>query len=562
MKKFALLSISAILLVSTFTLIVPQHNVSADYDKGNIMDDIVFQNESSMTEQQINEFINRFPKSCLLPANYPGGLGSATFLTPINYWTYGASNSSPAYIINWAAKYYHLNPQVILTTLEKEQNLITGSIGCSTTRYNSAMGYNCPDGSENSLKNYPDLGIYNTCVASAGNAGFVRQVNHAAWQLRFDQERANGNTGFGGDGSVTYVGRMTQGYRARIEGGTLVYYDGYTTIDGTSVYLRNGTTAALYNYTPHFNSFYAIFTNWFGSTYGAVYNGTDYSAVFDANYYLNKYPDLKTAFGNNSSAALEHFVKSGMSEARQANDAFNVVSYKNRYQDLRRAYGSPYQPYYIHYMLIGKNEGRVATGDVAINYITTYNNVDYSTVYSYQTYLANYPDLQVAYSGDDGNAIAHFVNIGMREGRQASSTFNVSSYKNLYPDLRQVFGSDTKAYYMHYINSGKVEGRVATGDIFNGLSVLNGTDYSSVYNYNYYLSNYPDLKTAYANDDITALIHFVNIGMREGRQASSTFNVNTYKSNYMDLRNAFGAYLPAYYTHYITSGKSENRTAV
>jgi len=92
--------------------------------------------------------------------------------------------------------------------------------------------------------------------------------------------------------------------------------------------------------------------------------------------------------------------------------------------------------------------------------------------------------------------------------------------------------------------------------------VLNGTDYSSVYNYNYYLSNYPDLKTAYANDDITALIHFVNIGMREGRQASSTFNVNTYKSNYMDLRNAFGAYLPAYYTHYITSGKSENRTAV
>jgi len=562
MKKLSFIAIFAIVLVSTFVLMASTKDVSAAYSKGNLMDDIVFQNESSMNEQQISEFISRFPRSCLSPSNYPAGLGSATFATPVNYWSYGSSSASPAYIINWAAKFYHLNPQVILATLEKEQNLISGSIGCSTTRYNSAMGYNCPDGSENALKNYPDLGIYGTCVANAGNAGFVRQVSHASWQLRFDQERAYGNTGFGGDGSVTYVGRMTQGYRARIAGGNPVYYDGYTTIDGESVYLANGTTAALYNYTPHFNSFNRIFTNWFGSAYGTVYEGVDYSAVFDATYYLDRYPDLKAAFGTNASAAFDHFVKHGIYEGRQAIAGFNVISYKNRYQDLRRVLGGGYKEYYIHYALIGKKEGRVATGDIAITYITTYGGIDYSSVYNYQTYLSNYTDLALTYVDDDAGAIEHFVNKGMSESRQAINNFNVKSYKNLYPDLRQALGTNIGDYYRHYMNIGKREGRVATGGEFVGATDFSGRDYSAVYNFSVYMARHSDLKSMYGNDDATALMHFVTIGMKEGRQASDSFNVNSYRDRYSDLRSAFGNDLQAYYVHYINMGKKEGRVAI
>lgn len=234
----------------------------------NLISDLVYKNEYTMDEASVQAFINQFPKSCLLPQNYPTNISPVSFLEPTSYFSYGSTPVSAAKIIYKVSRYYHLNPQVLLSTLEKEQGIVSGNTyygSCIPTVYNSAMGYNCPDGSENALKDYPNIGIYRTCVASEGNAGFSRQVNHAAWQLRFDQERSYGNTEWGGDGSVYYYGRMTEGYRARVSGGTTTYYDGYTVIDGQSIKLENGSTAALYNYTPHFNSFERIFTNWFGS---------------------------------------------------------------------------------------------------------------------------------------------------------------------------------------------------------------------------------------------------------------------------------------------------------
>lgn len=245
---------------------------SASASRENIISDGVFGNEDTMTEIQIQNFINAFPNSCLKPQNYPAGLSPVTFKEPLDYFNYG-SDVSPARIIYKVSKLYHLNPQVILTTLEKEQNLVTGGAGCAVWKYNSAMGYNCPDGSENSLSNYPSIGVSNTCVKKESNVTFSRQVNHASWQLRFDKERAYGNTSWGDDGSIVYVGFMTQGNRARYAGGPVQYYDGRAIIDGQSIQLANGSTAALYNYTPHFNSFERIFTSWFGSTTGYVIPG-------------------------------------------------------------------------------------------------------------------------------------------------------------------------------------------------------------------------------------------------------------------------------------------------
>jgi hypothetical protein len=553
---------AAILIaITSFSFIYSAPNVNADGStKGNIIDDVVFDNEASMTEAQIQDFINKFPNSCLSPQNQPGDLGSAMFKTPIDYWTYGESDSSPAHIISWAANYYHLNPQVILSTLEKEENLVSGIQGCANYRYNSAMGYDCPDNL--TIHNYADIGIYQTCVQRASNAGFVRQVSHATWQLRFDKERAYGNTSWGDDGNVTYSGRMTQGYRARLAGGVSTYYDGYTTIDSESVYITNGATAALYNYTPHFNSFHNIFTGWFGSAYGSIYNGIDYSAVYDFNTYTSGYADLKAAFDGNTTAAIAHFVNYGIGEGRIASSNFNVTSYKNRYPDLRMSFGNNLRLYYLHYINSGKAEGRTATGETTLIGITNYNGIDYSAVYDFNTYISGYADLKSAFGNDDIAAIAHFVNCGISEGRIANSNFNVTSYKNRYYDLRRAFGNNMKAYYTHYINSGKSEGRIATGDDLNGTSVYNGIDYSAVYNFNAYVSGYADLKVTFGSDDAAAIAHFVNCGMNEGRIASSSFNVRVYKNNYSDLNAVFGNNLKAYYMHYINNGKSEGRIAV
>ena len=295
-----------------------------------------------------------------------------------------------------------------------------------------------------------------------------------------------------------------------------------------------------------------------------TYNGIDYSAVYDYNYYLKKYSDLAKIYTNDDIGLLAHFVNCGMGEGRQAKASFDVFSYRNQYQDLRVAFGNNLKSYYMHYISNGKAEGRKATGVKSIqNPITTYNGVDYSAVYDYNFYIKKYSDLARIYTNDEVGLLAHFVNCGMAEGRQAKADFDVFSYRNQYQDLRLAFGKDLKSYYFHYMNSGKKERRTAAGVkvLQNPVTIYNGTDYSAVYDYNYYNSKYSDLKSAFKGDDIDLLAHFVNNGMKEGRQASKKFNVQIYKNNYMDLQQAFGNDLKPYYMHYIQNGKAEGRNA-
>ena len=290
----------------------------------------------------------------------------------------------------------------------------------------------------------------------------------------------------------------------------------------------------------------------------------DYSAVFDATYYANRYPDLKAAFGNDESALLQHFIQYGMAEGRQGSSRFDVYSYKNLYPDLRAAFGNNLKSYYMHYISSGKAEGRKATGvNTLQNPITTYNGIDYSAVYDYNYYLKKYSDLAKIYTNDDIGLLAHFVNCGMSEGRQAKDSFDVSSYRNQYQDLRIAFGNNLKSYYMHYISNGKAEGRKATGvtSLKNPLTVYQGVDYSAVYNYSYYLKKYKDLAKIYTNDDVGLLAHFVVSGMTEGRQGKDSFDVISYRNQYQDLRLAFGKDLKSYYVHYMNCGKKEGRIA-
>lgn len=290
----------------------------------------------------------------------------------------------------------------------------------------------------------------------------------------------------------------------------------------------------------------------------------DYSAVFDAAYYANRYPDLKAAFGNDESALLQHFIQYGMAEGRQGSSQFDVYSYKNLYPDLRAAFGNNLKSYYMHYISSGKAEGRKATGvNTLQNPITTYNGIDYSAVYDYNYYVKKYSDLAKIYTNDDIGLLAHFVNCGMGEGRQAKASFDVFSYRNQYQDLRVAFGNNLKSYYMHYISNGKAEGRKATGvkSIQNPITTYNGVDYSSVYDYNFYIKKYSDLARIYTNDEVGLLAHFVNCGMAEGRQAKANFDVFSYRNQYQDLRLAFGKDLKSYYFHYMNSGKKEGRIA-
>ena len=270
---------------------------AATFNQNHIIDDYIFNNYTAMSASQIDSFLNSFPSSCI-STNNGFSAPDVTGYSPSNGYAYGG-NVSAGTVIAHASQAYGINPQVLLSTLQKEQSLVSGGGGCSTLAYTAAVGYGCPDSVQ--PYNYSGLDLYSlhgsevtsvngTCVNAASKAGFSQQLIHAAWLLEFGQHRSEGQMNWNvqltttkdwsgntwnsswdnsDDPQSCYSGPMTQGTFQTCPSGPIVSYDGYTTIDGTSVHMDTGSTAALYWYTPHFNgnqNFFNIFTGWFGPT--------------------------------------------------------------------------------------------------------------------------------------------------------------------------------------------------------------------------------------------------------------------------------------------------------
>lgn len=299
-----------------------------------------------------------------------------------------------------------------------------------------------------------------------------------------------------------------------------------------------------------------------------VYNGVDYSKVYNYQYYMQMNPDLASMFGTNTeegaALAISHFVNCGMNDGRIASPNFDVKSYRNANSDLRSIFGKNYKSYFIHYMNYGSNEGRTATGVSKItNGITSWNGKDYSKVYNFDYYTSHYADVNNIFGDDDTLAIQHFIYCGEKEERVASENFDCKSYANANADLRGYFGTNYALYYDHYSIFGYKEGRQATGvsTLKGAVTIYNGFDYSKVYDFNTYMEKNSDLKAAFGNDDVSALSHFVNCGLKEGRVASNNFEVYSYQKAYSDLRANLGTDVHTYVQHYSAIGYKEGRTA-
>ena len=222
----------------------------------------------------------------------------------------------------------------------------------------------------------------------------------------------------------------------------------------------------------------------------------DYSAVFDADYYLKNNPDVAKWANNDKDKALQHFISCGMAEGRRGNDAFDVQSYYNEYPDLRAAFGTDIVRYYEHYATFGKAEGRSPSGCASIKGMrTSHGGTDYSAVYDPEYYLEHNADVRSFYSRsvgslvllDDTGVINHFVSCGMAEGRRGNEAFDVQSYKNRYSDLQTAYGNRLDLYYLHYLTFGFHEGR--SGAPFSNDELIMGVSFVK-YNQmaGYYLS--------------------------------------------------------------------------
>lgn len=232
---------------------------------GQIISDAVFFNSGTMTEGQIQAFLEAKVPNCqagytCLKSKRDTSTDRAADAMCSGYR--GAADEPASRIIARVAQACGINPQVILATLQKEQGLVTHTWP-SEFRYRAAMGQGCPDTAECDARYY----------------GFFNQVYGAAWQFK---RYANP------PGTSAYFTWYAPGRTWNVR------YHPNVSCGAAPVYIENQATANLYYYTPYQpnraalaagygtgdgcssygnRNFFNYFTDWFGSTTIATHGG-------------------------------------------------------------------------------------------------------------------------------------------------------------------------------------------------------------------------------------------------------------------------------------------------
>ncbi|OIP85460.1 hypothetical protein COV88_00380 [Candidatus Saccharibacteria bacterium CG11_big_fil_rev_8_21_14_0_20_41_19] len=244
---------------------------------GFIINDNIFTNDQTMTVKQIQDFLNS-----KVPVCDTWGTGGSTATSRRDYirsWGYDTpltclrdykeGGKSSAQIIYDVAQKYHINPQVLIVLLQKEQGLVTDDWP-GPWQYEKATGYGCPDTAPCDSQYY---GLTNQLDWS-GKMYRAIMNDSPTWYSPYvvGNNKIYYNPGPYNNATQSYYGRF--GTKADIE------YCGSSTVN-----IQNRATQALYDYTPYQpnqaaldagygsvfcgaygnRNFYLYFSDWFGS---------------------------------------------------------------------------------------------------------------------------------------------------------------------------------------------------------------------------------------------------------------------------------------------------------
>ena len=208
--------------------------------------------------------------------------------------------------------------------------------------------------------------------------------------------------------------------------------------------------------------------------------GLNPDALFDTNYYLARYPDIRAAGVN----PLKHYEQYGWREQRDPSLLFSTGKYLAANPDVQGAGAQPL----LHYMQYGQYEGRPAflagptaaadplvdpafydkqlgatlipTGPAAqLQAAASYDAMGWrqglnpNAFFNTSYYLGRSPDVAAA----QFNPVKHYEQYGWREGRDPSAQFSVAKYLAAYPDVRAA-NIDPLQHFLAY---GQSEGRMA-----------------------------------------------------------------------------------------------------
>ena len=236
----------ATLVLSVFGFASSARATLLPYDPNNIIQDAIFLNTGSMSQQDIQNLLTN-SGSCLATSD-PSLFGPG-------------NTQTAAQLIFQSAQSAGVNPQVILTTLQKEQSLLTKSCAFldanqgSTYAINHALGYNVPD-----------VLFVGSCLYT-----FVAQLTGGTCT---DSRDSSVNHYRSGPSSM----RSSYDNNAVGPGGTSPYPQSFTINQPATINTSGGTmtispwsksTALLYRYTPYAYdgnyNFFNIFQTFFGN---------------------------------------------------------------------------------------------------------------------------------------------------------------------------------------------------------------------------------------------------------------------------------------------------------
>lgn len=323
MKAKILLSVA--LFFSALTLSIVATPTSAapvvGFRAGNIIDDAIFTNKSSMTVEQIQQFLEAQVPVCdtfgQKPSEFGGGTraqwaaarGYSPPFTCLKDFSEGGKTASQ--IIYDVAQQFSINPQVLIVLLQKEQSLITDDWPIpESPQYRTATGYGCPD----------------TAPCDAEYFGLTNQLT---WSGRMFRAIMNASPAW---------------FTPYVLGNNYIQYNPNASCGGSNVLIENRATQALYNYTPYQpnqaainagwgqvdcgaygnRNFYLYFTSWFGPSNGFIYrtvedgrmyilgNNRDYYYIPNADQLRNYGFGFKVrSFINVNTTALSSYTNSG-----------------------------------------------------------------------------------------------------------------------------------------------------------------------------------------------------------------------------------------------------------
>jgi hypothetical protein len=189
---------------------------TSEFDPGHIVSDDSFYDDSAMSEDEIQAFLESMPCRPDQGVRCLDDYLQSTTTQPAVGGSHcdeyrGGIRERASRIIAKAADACGISPRTLLVLLQKEQSLLTRP---SVSGYERATGYGCPD----------------TADCDAKYFGFFNQVYNAAWQFR------------------QYTEELDRQYRI---GSVDVGYHPDAACGVSRVEIRNQATANLYNYTPY-----------------------------------------------------------------------------------------------------------------------------------------------------------------------------------------------------------------------------------------------------------------------------------------------------------------------